>query len=253
MSAGVRAARVRATGASVVVLLAAGALVGCAASPTTTYTDASGETVTVDWSDYPLDPYTDPSEVLALPPVEQVGDRWPAVRAAVVAAIEAELGEEFGDLAWVERGEAEWFPYGGNGYGGETMLQVYNSAGWEADVRLPPSAWPRVIDAAERELAEWGITQRGDLAGDPGSDGDDTTEWLLVGDFFQSGEFMSVSVQDARLDDDARADAEEHGHLVSGISMFYGIQTISESQRDAFIRAAEPFDGLERPEPTHSD
>ncbi|MGA7149705.1 MAG: LppA family lipoprotein [Microbacterium sp.] len=234
-----------------VLLIAAAAVVGgCASPPTTTYTDASGETVTVDWSDYPADPYTDIDDVLALPTAEEVDQRWAAVRAAVIAAIESELAGEFGDLEWRSRGDDGWHPYGGNGYGGQTMLEVYNSAGWEAEVSLPEEAWPRVIDAAERELASWGIDGAGDLAG-PGDP--DTSEWLLVGDFFQHGEFMSVSVQDAREDEQALKDAEQYDHLISGITLFYGIQTISREDEDAFIRAAAPFEGLTRPEPTHSD
>jgi hypothetical protein len=236
------------------LLTIGGIVAGCTPSPpTTTFTDASGESITVDWSEYPADAYTGAEEVLDLPPVEDVERRWSRVRGALTDAIQAELGGEFGDLAWRKRGDDGWYESSGNGYGGDTMLQVYNSAGWEAGVRLPRSVWPRVLQAAEEELAQWGITV---AKVDSSADDDDANahaRWLLVRDFFSGGEFMSVSVQDATLEDDALADVESYGGLVSGIALFYGIQTISESDRDAFARAALPFEGLTRPAPTHSD
>jgi hypothetical protein len=131
------------------------------------------------------------------------------------------------------------------------MLQVYNSTSWESEVELPPSTWQRVLDAAARELSEWGI--RPSHPAPATDEWADHSRWLRYTDFFDGGEFLTVSVQDARRDDDALADAEEYGHLVSGISLFYGIQTISEDDREEFERRAEPFAGLTRPESTHSD
>jgi hypothetical protein len=234
-----------------VLVAAAVTLTGCAASPTTTYRDANGLETTVQWRDYPADAYTDAGEVLTLPTVEEVADHWPEVREALAAAIEAELGDRAADLEWRAHGEEGWYPYGGNGYGGESMLQVYNSANWEAEIEVPPGAWQDILDAAERELAEWGIRAAPAI---PRGEGDpDDSHWMDSVDLFQNGEFMTVTVQDARRDDDALADAQEHGWIVSGISLFYGIQTISDADRAEFERRAAPFRGLARPEPSHSD
>lgn len=234
------------------VLLVAGTLAtGCAESPTTTYRDAHGETVTVQWRDYPADAFTDADDVLAQPTREETAEHFHQLRAAVTAAIEAELGDDYAGLKWRDAGEGGWHAYGGNGYGGDSMLQVYNSASWETEVEVAPADWQRVLDAAERELAEWGIHSANRVTAS--EEETDLSHWLQYTDYFDGGEFVTVSVQDARRDEQALADAEEYGHLVSGISLFYGIQTISEADRAEFERRAAPFAGLIRPESTHSD
>ena len=231
-------------------LAAAVVLAGCAASPTTTYRGPDGDVVTVDWRDYPADAYTDADDVLALPSVEEIDDHWPEVREAVAEAIEAAL-DRAGDFDWHSTGPEGWHPYGGNGYGGTSMLHVYNSATWEAEAELPPEVWQGILDAAERELAEWGIRRSHVPAVD--DEPVDTSHWMQSTDFFANGEFMTVTVQDARRDDEALAEAEQNGRLVSGISLFYGIQTIAAADRAEFARLADPFRGLARPEATHSD
>ncbi|GAA3622385.1 hypothetical protein GCM10022200_00640 [Microbacterium awajiense] len=222
-------------------------LAGCAAaSPTTTYTDASGQEVTVDWSDYPAHAGIDADAVLEAPVAEDVEARWEIIRAAVVDAIDVALDGALDDASWSERGDGGWTDEIGNGYGGQSMLSTYNSGSWEAEIVLPREDWDRVIAAAQAELAEWGITG-------VGPEPTEVPEWLDYGDFFEGPEFVSVAVQDASLDADAHSGALERGWLVSGISLFYGIQTISEADRAAFTAAAAPFAGLERPEPTSSD
>lgn len=237
----VRAAAIVVTAALTVTLA------GCAAaSPTTTYTDASGQEVTVDWRDYPAHAGIDADTVLEAPVAEEVEARWEQIRAAVVDAIDAELDGRLDASSWSERGEGSWSDQVGNGYGGESMLSTYNSGSWEAEIVLPPEDWAGVIAAAEAELAQWGITG-------VGPEPTEVPEWLVYGDFFEGPEFVSIAVQDASLDADAHSGALERGWLVSGISLFYGIQTIAEADRDAFTAAAAPFSGLERPEPTSSD
>lgn len=245
----VRRRRVLAVG---VGILTVGILVGCATSPTTTYVGGSGESITVHWRDYPAAAYTDAVDVLDLTPVERVDDRWEAMRDDLVAAIEAEFADELPELRWEAEGEDGWYPYGGNGYGGESMLQVYNSSSWQADVTIPRAEWPRVSEAATAVLSEWGI-EPSVTSGQNGPDADDLTRWMQYTDYFAGGEFLTVTVQDATLDDEALADAEEYGHQVAGVSLFYGIETISQDERDAFAAAAAPFEGLTRPEATHSD
>lgn len=230
--------------------IAAGAifLSGCTAvSPTTTYTDSAGDEVTVDWRDYPADAFTDAEAVLALPTVEKTAQRWAALRAEIVEAIEAEVGS---DLEWTDMGLDGWYPYGGNGYGGTSMIQVYNSPSWQADIRLPRDDWANVLAAATEVLAGHGIPL---TTYDDGDELKDLSHWLLTTDYFSGGEFLSISVQDASFDADALSDAEEYGHQVAGISLFYGIQTISSADRVAFTEAAAPFTGLARPAATHSD
>lgn len=241
----------RRTAHGAALLTALSLFVGCAASPpTTTYIDADGREVTVDWSDYPADASTDAEDVLGRPTVEDVPARWTELRAALTRSIDVVLAGHGVDLAWESAGEDGWFPYGGNGYGGDSMLRVYNSATWQAEAAIPHELWEVVVDAAERELADRGIARRTVTAAEEDSG---LSTWMHDADFFDGGEFLTVSVQDARLDDEALADAEQFGHLVSGITLFYGIQTIREADRAEFEARAAPFDALDRPQATHSD
>lgn len=136
----------------------------------------------------------------------------------------------------------------GNGYGGESMLQTFNSQGWQAEVRVPPGQWQRVVDVAAQAAARHGLDSQRQESVDPG------VERWLRNDTFHSNyvEWVMFSVQDANLDAGALRDAEAGEWLVAGISFGYGITTISEGDRAEFERRAAPFRGLERPAETHS-
>ncbi|WP_157157120.1 hypothetical protein [Diaminobutyricimonas sp. LJ205] len=111
------------------VALAAGALAvmaltSCAASPKTTYVTDAGETVTVDWADYPGQSNIDSAQVLAAPATEDVEE----ASLQLLAEIETALTEEFG-LEW-EVGppsEATWWEHDDNGYGGDSLYVGYLS------------------------------------------------------------------------------------------------------------------------------
>ena len=55
-----------------VALTLATTVTSCAPSPTTTYRDDSGKTLTVDWADYPGRDGMDAADVLRAPPAEEI-------------------------------------------------------------------------------------------------------------------------------------------------------------------------------------
>lgn len=230
---------------------------GCAESPKTSYTDAAGATVTVDWADYPAAAWIDSALVLGGPMVEQTTAAEEGLIREVREALDAEFGAEHGPFRWreVRAGSEnapadydEWHPMSGNGYGGDSMLLTYNSPTWEAAATIPQRDWERVIEVVAGLAARHGLAQRMQEEQSEWS-GWMRTETLLRGD----AEWLSVSVLDTSLDDRARRDAEEHDWILSGIQLFYGITTIREAERAEFERRAAPFLGLQRPEATHSD
>ncbi|MGB4779463.1 hypothetical protein [Microbacterium sp.] len=88
---------------------------------------------------------------------------------------------------------------------------------------------------------------------DDSAEGIARARWLQYTDYYSRGEFLTITVQDVTLDEDALADAQKYESLVAGISLFCGIQTIAAADREAFASASAPFAGLDRPAATHSD
>jgi len=222
-------------------------LVGCAVSPTTTYRDASGATVTVDWADYPAQAWTAAEDILAGPSVEET----PARERSIVADVAQAVSAEFGTGSPVLHGEGAWYPSSGNGYGGQSMLVTFNSGEWRIDATIPPEHWERVLDAIAAALAPWGLVPQ--VPVDPEDEiTRSTTMWFV--DFIADGpEWLAVTVGDARLDAAEERIATANGWLVAGVTLSYGITTISESDRETFRDRSAPFAGLTRPAETHSD
>ncbi|MDO5752540.1 hypothetical protein [Arthrobacter sp.] len=114
---------------------------GCAAGPTSTYTNAVGQEVTVNWRDYPLHAYTMPDEVLAAPVQEDAEE----ISAAILSELKTALGREY-DLEWNARGEQGWYPSSGNGYGGDAMTTTWNSVGWNSNtVPTSTAEWRKIM------------------------------------------------------------------------------------------------------------
>lgn len=221
----------------------------CASSPTTQHVSESGHKVTVEWRDYPAYAGTDADLVLAGPTVEETPMHAPALLDEVMRELSTAFEDETGQLTWQQNGDDGWFPMSGNGYGGDSMLQTYNSPTWEAGAVIARDRWQELVDVAARVAADFGLETRRKDEFEPGFDRWLHSEALLRGDV----EWLTVSVQDASLDAAALHEAEEHGWLVAGISISYGISTISDEHRAAFEQRTVPFRGLDMPEATHSD
>lgn len=227
------------TVAAVVALL----MTGCAPPATTTTTDADGNTVTVDWVDYPASAGMPADDVLALPVAEGVEARVDQLISEVQAALEA----EYRISEWTTRNEGGWFPEEGNGYGGASLLTTYNSASYEAEIRIPIEQWDDVIDTVRT------ITQRYEITEEMSDTYfEEYPEWMRVGSFHRGAEFFDIFIQDDTLNPDHNTGDSDDG-LVTGVSLFYGITTISEDDRDEFIQRAAPYEGLKLPEATTSD
>lgn len=225
-----------------IALVCGTALAACAPSPQSTYTDADGRAVTVDWRDFPAEHGVDTDLVLTGPTIETTEDRV----LDIIEAVTARLGDEFGMHDWEAVGPDGWYSGGGNGYGGESMLTVYNSPAWQSAIVVPRGQWPEVIAAVEEVVSAFGLTLS------PPADGD-IPDWMHNETFQRGTEWLDVTVQDTRLDDEALRDAEELDTLVAGVTLFYGVATIGDADREEFSERAAPFAGLEHPDPTISD
>lgn len=227
------------------------ALSACAASPESTYTNASGESVTVTWSGYPASAWLGADEILAGPRASDV----PESSERMLAEMRVQLAEEFDVTEWAVSGEpqseGDWFRMHGNEYGGESLLVTFNSPGWDGEASIPSAEWERVVDAVAAVAGKFGLDERWhDTDLTPPFDQWMRSETLTRG---SGSEWVSVVVQDANLDPsrEALTDAAKHGWLVSGISISYGITTVHDQDLSEFQRRAAPFAGLERPEASH--
>ncbi|MET0844083.1 MAG: hypothetical protein ABWX76_12890 [Leifsonia flava] len=240
---------------------------GCAVSPTTTVIRKDGSTATVNWADYPGTADHDIEDVLAAPHEDEVE---PLVDALFVE-IQESLDSEF-ELAWSTTGDAGWYPTVGNGYGGESSFITYNSQSLETD-SVPPSTadWKIIINRVSAITERHGL---GPVTLDhdtipPGEDPelwrkaftdrfgtDDPDEfWMWNATALHNSQWLWVTIVD--VDRDPTGSAAEEYDVDEGtgrmIGFFYGATTIRDDERDAFIRALEPFEGLEKPPASHSD
>ena len=257
--AGVQATRRHRAIAALSALAALTALSGCTPSPTTTYVGPSGAEVTVDWTDYPGSPGVDADDVLSAPPQEDIAQ----VEAELIADIKIALGAEF-DLDWQTEGKAQWFPAGGNGFGGESAYASFNSQNYVSDT-VPDGAddWRLVVDIVSTVTASRGL---GPVElGHEGADADDLGErfgtddpdeyWQWWGDAYGSSQWLSVALTDVSKDDSGEA-AEEWDSFdwpAQSIALSYGATTLPEGGRAEFERRLAPFAGLDVPPATTSD
>lgn len=242
----------RAVRAGAAVLVLAALLSGCSwllPSPKTSYVNEQGDTVTVDWRDFPGMGGTEVQAVLDGPTVEEGEARSTVVLQAVSAAISEHLGRD----NWTterseELGPATWSQME-NGYGGKSMLQIYNSHSWELEIRIPIEEWDALFDVAGAAASDLGLIDRYEFGSkSPAERWAD--RWAQEITYSHGTEFLSVVVSDASLDEEALRDAKEFGHATASVTLMFGLSAISNGDRAEFERRAEPFADLAHPELT---
>lgn len=253
----IRAAAVSAAVASLVGISA------CAAPPTSTYTNAAGAKVTVNWKDYPAQAGHDAAEILSAP----VKEKAEVVSADILADIRDTLGAEFG-LQWAASGEAGWYPTQGNGYGGKAMTTTFNSVSWASDsAPAETSDWEQILAIITRATTARGLgsvklsPNADTLTDDPawrqelvekyGTADLDKLYWWN-GNAYGDSQWLSVHIVNVDRDTTGTA-AKEEARQPRSISLSFGVTTLAEADRPAFMQALEPFFGLTPPEPTTSD
>ncbi|MEO6530007.1 MAG: hypothetical protein ABI563_19375 [Specibacter sp.] len=252
--------------AACVALVSVLGLGGCAAPPTTTYTNGAGQEVTVNWKDYPLHAYSLPGDLRQAPVKEEGG----VVSARILGQIRAALTKEF-DFAWESTGEPGWQPDLGNGYGGQAMTTTYNSVEWSSTTSPASTAqWQKIVRVISRITTAHGLGPvtlthdkdtfkndaewQKDLVEQYGT-ADPQKLWWWDGTAYSGSQWLSVYLVNVDRDTTGRA-AKEHqeSHFPAhSVSISYGVTTVRSADLAAFEKALEPFMGLTPPEPTTSD
>lgn len=214
-----------------------------------------------DWTAYPGSSYRTVDEVLA-------GDSLETVKAngdAFVAEYMQELTDTFG-VTWTQR-TAPFLGSDINGYGGDSMLTFYTGGEWQGSVTLDdPTARQRISDIFERlayehlaidVYAKNDITSVGKEEQYGAADKADQAAWELVGSGSDTHNirFRSV-VYDRTLPTDPTFEGAPFILIEEGDSNTLFVYVVvnsyallAEADRDAFIEALEPYDGLTPPEP----
>lgn len=249
---------------SAVVLL--GGLAACTPLPSTTYTNASGQEVTVNWRDFPGPAGVDPNGILAAPVKEDAE----AVSAELLLDIKTALSQEFG-VVWESWGDASWHTPSGNGFGGKTKSTTYNSVRWFSNTAPAATAdWDRIVEIIDGFTQAQGLGKvmlehnRGYYRQIPSSDKDllerfGTTDpreaYVWFGTAYGASQWLSVEIHHAGRDPRGKAAAEyrELKQPAASISLDYGVTTLARDDVAAFKKALEPFTGLEQPAATTSD
>lgn len=249
--------KIRLAGSMCVALVVALALSSCAPSPQTTYVDAGGKNVTVDWANYPGQAGVDAGEVLLAPSAEDVR----AQSAVILGEIERRVSDEFG-VVWEngptdddQRDEPLYggaiYPHGGNGYGGESLYVTFNSISRET-LSIPTSTddWNRIEDIINDVAQAHGM---GELTSDGLVD-----HWQWSGTAYGESQWLYASLADVERDGTGKAleDAKgsvEYGWNPRAVTISYGATVLPAADRASFITRLIPFDGLAMPQETSSD
>lgn len=256
--------------AIVIAVAASLALTSCDSSPKTKYVAASGEQVTVDWVDYPGQAGVSAAEVLLAPSVEATRTQ----SAAILGEIESRLTAEFG-LVWEngprgdgQRIEGDFYPGGGNGYGGKSLYVTFNSVPRES-LTIPTSAadWHRIMEVIGDVTRAYGM---GALKVD-GLDTELTAEdiqlygtdnhdefWQWSGTAYGQSQWVSAGLIDVERDASRKALSDmggsvDYGWNTRSITISYGATVLPAADRASFIERVTPFAGLSQPKPTDSD
>lgn len=235
-------------------------------SPTTAVTTADGDIV-VDWADYPADSQLDPADVLTAPRAGDVAD----VGTETLSALRGAVEQTAPDLDWTtdaaeDAGHGVLFPVSGNGYGGDSLHLSYNSptvtgvgldadADWHSvtaavDAELDALGYTPVLWDFNREPYDWQTTaeQEAEIVDQFGSlDPDEMWSWS--GMATNGSMWAWVTVWDTRRG----APEDAWPETQSGISLFVGGTVVAADDERAYADGVAPFEGLTRPEPTHSD
>lgn len=244
-----------------------GCLAGCSPSPKSTIVTESGEEKTISWADYPGGAGVEAEHVLAAPTPEETERR----AQAILGEIEAVLSRDHG-LSWSTDGDpADWYPRSGNGYGGESYLVTYNSASRVSDSAPEGAeAWRGVLAVIDGVLAEYGLAPLVlDHESSPYHDDaqwqqelrerfgttDPDEYWSWSATSYSDSQWLNVTLTDTSKDATGHAaeEARRYGWPLGSVGLSFGATTVPAEQRDEFRRALEPFQGLDKPEPTTSD
>ncbi len=269
---GTRRAVAAIAGVAAVAALSGCGVLGASPSPTSTYLCADGETVTVDWADYPGEAGVDADAVRAAPDQDELEPVARELVERLRAAIEAEASVV---MASVERestwfDDDDWFAAEGNGYGGESMYVTLNCCELESSTVPAPASWSGVRDAASAVTEEFGLGplvlehESDAMAADAAWAADYAEQycnlpdggcWAWYATTYGDSQWVSLAIRDAARDPsgDALAEAEQFDWPVASISLSYGATVIRAGMREAFDAALAPFEGLEQPAPTTSD
>lgn len=236
-------------------MVAALAGLSACASPTTTYTNAAGQAVTVDWKDYPVHAGNLPEDVLAAPVKEDAEEVSEAILTEIKAALDAEFG-----LEWVASGESGWYHTQGNGYGGKSMTTTWNSVSWNSKTAPAETVdWERTLAIVSGITNAHGLgpVKLSPVAEDPKKYGitDPKELYWWTGTAYADSQWLSLAVVNVDRDStgEAAKDYAKTGLPPRSISIDYGVTTVAQADRAALEAALAPFSGLTRPEPTTSD
>jgi hypothetical protein len=242
-----------------VAAVVAGAVLLRTPSPTVTVTDASGHERTLSWADYPADAYVEPAEVLGAPRAEDVDAVGQALLADLARAIDPALPA----AAWQRGAEGGVYPHDGNGYGGRTLHQTYNSTSLSVDEA--PDDWPALVAVIEAELAAQGYgplawehdrepyphetpaERDAEVVATHGSL-DPAEMWQWWGTAHDGTMWVTVSLHDIDRGATGPADRDRPPQQVS---LFVGGTVVSTADEQAYREGVAPFEGLERPQESH--
>ena len=260
-----------------VILLAAVTLTGCSAfgdgpPPTTTYTDAQGESITVDWVDYPahagmggevLLGYADQTDIES-----EARTLIRDLQAAVTGASGVEMHSMEPERDWF--GDENWFAQIGNGYGGESLLITVNCCELTSDGAPDMTQWQSVLDAASEVTIAAGLEplvleqDSTQVKADPSwekeyrdqycnLEGDECWRWSAH--VYDGVQWIDFTIQDAALDPTGEAATwgENADGSLDSIRISYGATVVRAGKSDEYAVAMQPFLGLKVPDSTTSD
>lgn len=215
-----------------------------------------------DWEDYPGSAYRDDSVVLAQLSAEEVRDTGESI----IQEYRDELTSTLG-IVWVEEYSGS-FERDFNGYGEDSMLYRYDSSSWIGEASAAtPEMRQQVMDAFERITAKYNVTDfyRANDVYDPpdsiSSFGAEKIEDQALWRFSSRGDAtlpvrLSSSVWDRTLPTDPSFTNASGFYLDDGadgklyiIVSASAFALLSEEDKDAFVEALKPYEGLTKPDP----
>ena len=216
---------------------------------------------TADWENFPGSAYRDDAEVLSSASAEEVRDTGDAI----LEEYRNELTNSLG-IVWTEEYSTR-FDRDINGYGEESMLYSYDSALWVGEASAPtPQARQQIMDAFERITTKYSLVdfyRANDVYDAPdsiSSFGAEKVEDQALWRFSNRGDAniplrVGSSVWDTSMPTDpsftgaSGFDDQEagSGKLLVSVNA-YAFALLSENDRDAFIEALKPYEGLTKPD-----
>lgn len=255
--------RIVLAGATVGFLLGATA---CTAPPTTSYTNPAGQEVTVNWKDYPVSAGMLPEDFSNAATQEEAQSTSDAVLHDIRAALTSTHA-----LEWTTRGEAGWFPGGGNGYGGKMMTSIFNSTQWESTTAPASNAdWEEIVAITSGITTEHGLgtvqplfesnnfkndhSWKKNLTDKYGT-ADPQKLWWWEGTAHAGPQWLALYMVNVDRDTTGAAakENEDSGLPARSISISYGTTAVAGKEKAALSEALAPFMGLIPPKATTSD